>query len=224
MVEHQVFNLADFEKEAQEIIKEAQKKASHILERTKQEAEKILHQVFLQKENIINNAKKEVEKIKKEGYNAGFEEGLKKGFQDEQITNIKNTLKSICEEIHSKKQELLSQKLFDSLLEYAFMVAKKIIKAELKINKEVVIENLKSAVQLIVKKHQLQVFINPQDYEVIQKFIPDLKKIFTEIEQVELFSDENISGGSCMVKTRESIIDADINTQLALLEKNLFGK
>jgi flagellar biosynthesis/type III secretory pathway protein FliH len=87
-----------------------------------------------------------------------------------------------------------------------------------------VIENLKSAVQLVIKKHQLQVFINPQDHEIIQKFIPDLKKVFAEIQQVELFSDENVSKGSCVVKTKESVIDADINTQLALLEKNLFGK
>lgn len=184
----------------------------------------------------------DIEELKKEAYLKGLKEGTEKGRQEaekraeEQIKKIRqeyeeekkrvvldavSRLTEIVRQVSALREEIIT-KADEDILKIALMVAKKLVKSELSHNKEVVINNIKEALNNAIERDKVIVRIHPEDYERL-KDVNALKELLNVDELIIQKDDSVAMKGGCIVETRYSEIDARLETQLRAIEKVILG-
>lgn len=156
----------------------------------------------------------EMDKIKKEAYEKGFNEGVEKGkisgeslgykngqeraeqeYSDKLLIFQKN-LASSLENIELFKEKILNNAKSDTL-ELAIMMAKKIIAREISLNPKVLISMVEDSLQSIIAKDKLNIFLNKDDYEIIK----DEKFTFANAEKMVLTADSQLKRGEIRIES-----------------------
>jgi flagellar assembly protein FliH len=194
------------------------------------EAKALLEKAKGQVQEMFRKAAEEAKKIqeraRQEGFQKGLEEGKANGAEQEKARVAQETaglagiLQKIAEGIEQKRRGMEAASERD-LMRLAIAVAERIVKREVKKNVPVTWENLKHAVALTARRESLEVRLNPKDEKVIKKYMPELKKRFTEVADVRLAGDDSVEQGGCVVVTREGQVDAQLKTQLEEIERQL---
>lgn len=204
------YNFIRFEEEAREVLTKAQGKARELVQAALSEAARIREQA------------------RKEGYDKGHQDGYQKGLEagmqalGVEARPVMKFVETIAQNLDAARGDIV-RKAETEVLKLAIEIARKIIRAEITTQGKIVQENLKRAIELVAKRHELTVHVNPNDYKTVKKFFPKLFAGFPEIGNIELRKDDAVSPGGCVVKTREGGVDADIHTQLEQIEKALLG-
>jgi len=177
---------------------------------------------------IIVNAQKEAEKIKKEAYEKGFQQGMTEGFKKgkedgflhgvTEAEHFLNDLKKILEELIAFRKQLL-QKMEKEVLEFALAIAKKIVKQEVVTNQEVILGNIREAINKLTDTDEIFIKVNPEDYDFIMRVRPDFLDKLNEGKGLHIIEDKGIKKGGCLIETKFSQIDARIDTQWDNLEQ-----
>lgn len=206
----QPFNLRSFEDEAQTIVAQARSKARDLLTAAIAEQQRIRDQAY------------------REGFEAGKVVGMQKGEEEERAKIAKSTaglsqlLEGIAHGIEAKRNELLVNAERD-LVSLSIAIAEKIVRAEIAAGRPVARESVKRAVELLVRRNEMEVRLNPADLEAVETYVPELRKQFSEIARIELRPDEAVARGGCVVATRQGGVDADLKTQMEEIERSLLG-
>ncbi len=105
-------------------------------------------------------------KIEKEAYEKGFKAGERAGLEiaDEKANVIINRIEAIYEEITGFKERYFSDNK-DELLSLVISAAEKVVHDELKINKDVVLKVLESAIESMTSSEKVEIRMNPEDLE-----------------------------------------------------------
>lgn len=221
--------LFEAKKEAEKIIRQSHKEAENIIQQAQQKADEILANAKIEIENAkieVENAKTEIEKItksaKQQGYEEGFNEGKKEGITagEEVIKNALAEIQHILIEAKHKREEII-QTNQETIIELALMIAKKIIKTEIAINKEVIFKNLNQALEKLKEKEKIKVKVNPIHLQELKDRKEELLAQVSNIEGVEFEEDKNIEPGGCVIETNFGLIDATISSQLEIIEEVL---
>jgi flagellar assembly protein FliH len=109
------------------------------------------------------------------------------------------------------------------LLKLALAVAARVVKAEVRLNPAVAGENLRRAIELTARRQALRVVVHPEDLALLETWLPDLRRRFADLGQVEFEASEEVGRGGVVVRTREGSVDASVAAQLAELERGLLG-
>jgi flagellar assembly protein FliH len=109
------------------------------------------------------------------------------------------------------------------LLVLTMVVATKVVKTEIEAGRPVVEANLRRAIELTAKRHELKVLLHPDDLERIDLFLPELRREFADLGAVSLESSPTVDRGGAIVQTREGSVDATISGQLGRIERGLLG-
>lgn len=109
------------------------------------------------------------------------------------------------------------------LLVLTMVVATKVVKTEIQAGRPVVEANLRRAIELTAKRHELKVLLHADDLARVNLFLPDLGREFSDLGAVALESSPTVDRGGVIVQTREGSVDATIAGQLDSIEKGLLG-
>jgi len=151
------------------------------------------------------------EQARQEGYNAGHDEGLAKGYAEGQqqaaleATRLSKLANTFTTEI-GKADETISQQVLDLSVD----LARALLKSALEIRPELVIPIVKEAVRYLPALHQpALLFLNPDDAVLVRARIGD------ELEKTgwQLTDDIQLGRGSCRVETASNQIDATLPTR-----------
>lgn len=197
----------------EDVLFEAKKKAEEITSQAKEKAEVILNQVKTQIAEIEEKAKEEAHQ---QGFDAGKEKGIKSG--EEGIKKVLSEIQNVLIEAKHKRQEIV-QTNQEMIVELAFMIAKKIIKAESITNKEAILKNLTAALKKIKDKEKIKVKINPVHLAELNK--EELLANASGREGITFEEDTNIEPGGCIIETNFGLIDATISSQLEVIQEAL---
>jgi len=196
--------LFEAKKKAEEIIKQAQEKADELLTKTKTELEEI--------------TKTTQHKAYEKGFKEGKEEGIKAG--EEVIKKSLAEIQNVLIEAKHKREEIM-QINQEIIINLALMIAKKIIKAELITNKEMIFENLNQALKKVKDKEEIKVKVNPVHLQELGTRKEEFLRQVSGIERINFEEDKNIEPGGCIIETNLGIIDATISSQLEMIEDAL---
>lgn len=187
-------------------------------------AEKIIADAKMQAESIIEKAKEDAEEelndIKGEAWDAGFQEGKSIGkeeimkFADETYQNAYSLLESAS----TKRKEILIDSKKE-VLDLAFMIAEKVIKIEA-VNKEVLYKNLMEALEKAPKSKDLKIYVNVEDFELAADIKEFIGKTFRAME-AEVIEDYSLERGGVIIETKLGKVDASIKGQLEALYDSL---
>ncbi len=211
---YQPLNLRSFEEEAQSIVAQARAKACDVLAAAIQEAAR-----------IRDEARQEGHR---EGVASGRVEGLAQAGQEErariaaETSGLSGLLEAIVRGIEGKRDELLTHAERD-LVKLSISIAEKIVKSEVVAGKPVAPANVKRAIELVVRRNEIEVLLNPEDLAQVESYLPELKTRFTDLGQIQLRPTPSVTRGGCVVRTRQGVVDADLKTQLDEIERLLLG-
>jgi len=169
-------------------------KADEIVELAREDAKK-----------LAKETAEDSEKLKKEAYDKGFQEGL--DLFNEKIFKIDEELKA------------MRLNLQQTVLPIALKAAKRIVAKELEIFPETIVDIVIQAIQPTSEAHQITIFVNKEDKQHLDASKPKLKEILQQAEVLTIQEKADIEPGGCIIKTESGMINATIENQWRALER-----
>ncbi len=210
------FNFCDVRAEAAGIIQ----RACDQLDRAKAEAKEIIEQARKEAEEIRQSVRAEGFQ---EGFNQGLAEGKKEGTDQAfaqaqkdfaaQNQQIRTMLENLLRTFEDERDHLITQSHQD-LLALALAIAGKITHEQIKIDPQIVLENVRSAVKLVASRSAVQVRMNPSDIDRFGLIDPEEAEKLLHLKHVRIVKDPSVEEGGCVVATDHGTIDGQVTTQI----------
>lgn len=171
-----------------------------------------------QDRNIISRAQDEAVTIKEAAKQEGYQDGIAKAEKD--IQEIREKLVDFF-----NTKEVVFDKFTTCIYDIAVEMAKRIIKKEVNDDKEATLTIIKGALEEVNKtENKITLKVMPQDVEIVRDKIPEYFKENYIEAKLSVVPDNSIKEGGVVVETSNGIIDATIETQIAIMEKALTNK
>ena len=168
-----------------------------------------------QDRNIISRAQNEAKELKEAAKQEGYQAGIDKAVED--IAE----LKSKFSEVYAYKDELFN-KVSECIMDISLEVAKKIIKKEIEVDKDATISIIKGALEEVNRtENKITLKVKPQEVALVKDKLPEIFADNSFEAKIMVVPDNNISDGGVIVETSNGLIDASIETQVAIIEKAL---
>ena len=165
--------------------------------------------------NLISRAREEAQSIKEAAAKEGYQEGLEQAKAD--IQDVKNAITSFL----GAKQAVFDD-IAPDILEISVEIAQKIIKKELEQDPNVILDNILTLLKGLSKEEtKITLKINPTQVSLLKTEVPSLLNEAGLDAKVLVVPDETIMEGGCIVTTTNGVIDATIETQLAVISEAL---
>lgn len=156
-----------------------------------------------------------------EGFEKGYKEGLIKS-QDElatkarQLAAILGTLTTPLEELDfTVEQELVS---------LAMLVARHLVRRELKTDPGHVIAAVRQAVSILpVAARDIRVYLHPEDATLVREALSVKETTSEEERRWRIVEDASLTRGGCNVETESSSIDSTIESRLSAIIAQVMG-
>ena len=199
IIENKRVELENIQVEAVKTIKDAEKKAKEILE------------------NAINDANSEVNNIKANAWEEGFNRGKQEAMQrmEEDVDAVLISANKVLTESSIKAREIFQDNKSE-IIKLSFEIAKKIIKKEVS-DKEVLFENLVEAMKKAQSNKELKIFVNWEQLSFGKEIKDILKNNFQGIETIDIIEDRTVEPAGCIIETKLGKIDATIKNQLDIV-------
>jgi len=158
------------------------------------------------------------EQAYQEGLQAGQREGLRKRYE-EAGANLQ-ALEAMLEEIAAYRDAVRFNVEKDSI-RLAVLLAKKILRQELKVNKQVVLQLLARSLADLEDKGTFRVWLSPPDHEFIAAARPALDKFLGEDQQLSLRVRPDLAPGNVLIESDREVIDLTLASQFHHLDSLL---
>lgn len=166
----------------------------------------------------------------KQGYDAGNEEGYEKGFREgieKSKRDLESTLlflQSLTQQLTDKKEEFYTQ-MKPEIIKFCLSICEKLLRKELSQSKTFlhVIENLLEQAKGIIKDSSAQIYISPEDFEMLKKDLSSIENGNNIFSLFEFVSDPQTQRGNCRIETSLGLINFDIKRLLLNLEEKVLG-
>lgn len=203
--------------EADQKMAEAQKKHD--------EAEQIRQEALEEKERMIAEAQAEVEAIKAQAYQEGFEVGQQEGAEQRytelapQVAQVDDLLAQL-----SQLRQIVRFQTEQEMLQLAVLVAKKVVHEELTINQDVLVNIAKVSLQEIEALGKIQILVNPNDYDLLVNSKAKLEQYLKEEQRLVIQPNIDAEPGALLVETDETIVNFHFEKQFEAIEDALSRK
>lgn len=162
--------------------------------------------------NLISRAEEEAKVIRENASREGFNQGLMIAKQQLE------TFRTVVDEFMRAKEESVAI-IQDDVVEIALKIAKKIIKKEASVDKDIVLSIISDVVKDIGKdeKHVI-IKVHPDNAENVRMNLPNLFPSLQSEARIIVETEESVEIGSCIVETKNGLVDARFSTQLEILQ------
>ena len=157
------------------------------------------------------------EQGKLEGAQKGYEEGLEQGKQEglelakPEIEDKVAHLAKVLDEIATPFEQV-SQEVEKELVLLATELAKAVVHNELTINEKAIFSAMRVATDALKKQHhQLEILLNPDDYEIVNNALPESQ---LADKNWKLVVEPSISRGGLHINSDNSSIDYSVELRL----------
>lgn len=187
--------------------------ASGVVKRPVIEAQAEAERIIAEAERYARSVHEAMEALERETREAAYREGYEAALLE---------LNQALLETSERRDAAFAEAEHD-LLRLAVKLAEKIIGRELKLDKEVVIDIISTALRTARQNELLTVRVHPSDLPVIQaqrdRLDPAGRARFLDI-----IADPRVHRGGCIIESESGTVDAQLETQLRVLERALFAR
>ena len=187
---------------------------------------------------LVEQAQQRVAEIAAEAQACGFVEGVRHGLAKggadgavegrreataeyaERLTTLIQSLDRAADELSVARQDLETMMVSDAV-ELALAVAARVIKHQAAIDPQVLLRNVREALNLIGRATHIRIALHPSQRELLREVLPQLQLEHPALKHAEVVEDEAILPGGCRVFTPHGKIDADLESQLDRIAREL---
>jgi len=202
------------------------------------EARQIMESAHRERDRIIAKAQADVEQVRREaterGYRKGYDEGVVAGREagssealaearqefSQNCNSALTCLKEALEQLDQQKQQVLWQ-AEQSLVKLSIDIAGQIVKCVVAENPDVAGANVKAALEMVARGSDVVVKVNPGDISYLESMLADDKDVLGKYNNIKIEQDMKIANGGCVLLAGQGQIDAQIDTQIGHIVKEL---
>ena len=191
---------------------EARTEGQGIRERAVQQAEDTVAQAHVQAEELLKQAHAEANALREQAKDEGYQEGRVAGAAEFTEAVTRTAL---------RMQEIEGQ-LVPQLTDLAIGIARKILGKELEFHPEAVVQLVKQALgEKARQRREVALRVHPDDLQMLRDSKPDLLEMLNRTKELSIREDPNVERHGVIIETDAGIIDAQLETQLAVFERVL---
>ena len=201
-----------------------------IIERARQDASRIIALA-------LDEARSTVEEIhetaRQEGFKTGHDEGLVQG-RNEGHVEARDAMRQQLETLHASWSTLLDSweqtestrrgQATKHALEMALALSERITHRQVKHDPEIVIEQLRQALELAQSPADLEILVAESDRHRVHKALPGLLERFENTGYVSIRTCEDMAPGGCCLRMRGGEVDASLEVQLQRLAEAILPR
>jgi flagellar assembly protein FliH len=172
-------------------------------------------------EVVEENLEEKIAELEREAYEKGFEQGQKDGLalEERQLKEKAGQLETLLSSLGQLKEEIYRE-TEQEIVRLSMMIARKIIRSELKTGSYDIGETIRAAMKFLVDAGRVQIRISPEDMEEVSKLVPALASD-TKAGRIQILEDHAIQRGGCILETGFGRVNATVEDQLALVENEV---
>jgi len=165
--------------------------------------------------------KERLARLEKEAYEKGFEQGQKDGMalEQRQMEERGKQLSALIDALGRLREQIYAE-TEGELIKLSLAIAKKIIRSEIRAGNHVIEETIRSAMKPLVDRSHVRVRISPADMEEVTRLVPELAA-GAQAGRLQIVEDSAIERGGCILETGFGSVNAGIEDQLSVVEKEL---
>ncbi|MBQ3434472.1 MAG: flagellar assembly protein FliH [Selenomonadaceae bacterium] len=212
----------EIKQQAEDLKVQSEKQAQETLDKATAEAEKIV-------EDTKQEAKELLEKVQKEGYDAGYSDGKEKGIKDGK-EKIEDELAKIVKQTNEKAQKTLRDakeltadyfiRAEDDIVKIVIMAIEKILPQHFLDAPQVILPVVREAINHVRDQKEIVIHVEPFSYDLILMARSEFKSMLTDgTANIEVVSDDALQPGDCVIETPNGGVDARLSTQLGMIKK-----
>ncbi len=170
---------------------------------------------------ILANANAKKEEIEKQAYQQGYSSGKAIGIEEgkREYLQALGKLENSIGKLVTLKQDMLRE-YEPEIIKLAISIAEKILKREVQINSNHIVEIVKSIVNTLKDKSKIIIKLSTDDYNILKdsEKLNELKYVSSNFEIVE---NSDLQKGDVLVDTSFGTIDATLNSQIERVKEEL---
>jgi type III secretion protein L len=174
------------------------------------EAKDILAKAQEQAAQLLEDAQQEKDALFEESSERGYAAGL-------------NKWNEALAEAWSRRDDFLSRNEAE-LVKLAVAIAEKIVRRSVEAGSDVVLQTVKEALKSVRGERRITIKVNPSEEDELREQANSLKLLGSEVGDLVIVGNPSVSAGGCIVESELGVIDAQIDTQLASIEKALMRR
>lgn len=200
---------------ANEIIEKAKLQAQAIVEETKNKAQKHMEDAVAQAHSQVDTI---TENARHQGYEKGYEEGQHAVRQDltERIENLDKFAQS---EFEIKKRIIKSA--HNDIINLVIAISEKVCKKKLDIDKSILFNITKAAINELKEKEEVKIFVNPNMAQKIYEISDRLKSEILSLNSIKIVEDSSVSEDGTIVESINSRVDSRVSSQIDVIAQKL---
>jgi type III secretion protein L len=182
----------------------------------KSEAKTIRERAQEEVGQIVSDAHAEAERIKQQAYEEAKAQGYKDG-RNEGAQELAATVARASQRLKQIEAQAVPQ-----LKELALAIARKILGKELEFHPEAVVDIVKQALsEKARQRREIFLRVNPEDLQLLREKKADLIEVLSRCKEIGIREDPEVERYGCIIETDAGIIDAQLETQIAVFERIL---
>ena len=215
----ELFNYEDLEVRARRYLEEVRRQAKMILENAAQEADTERKRLLEEMEIRRRNAE---EKGYRDGYDTGYEEGLRVSGQEIekqiqagvtlQLKPAAEALSRITDALEESRNEWKAR-WEKNALRLVCLIAEHVIRREMQKTPEIEREWIREALEL-TSGGDISLHMSPEDIPILRPTLEPVIKRMRNLGNVEFHADETFPGGDCELHTHFGKIDMRVEAQM----------
>ncbi|MEC9464189.1 MAG: FliH/SctL family protein [Myxococcota bacterium] len=175
----------------------------------KSQAQDIRARAQAEADEILDNARREAEALLSQAKEKGYAQGRDQG-ASELVEAVARS---------SKRLQQIENQLVPQIKDLALGIAKKILGKELSSRPEAVVELVRQALaEKARQRREISLRVNPEDLVVIRENRGELLEILSRAQEISIREDPDVARFGVIIETDAGTIDAQLETQLAVLE------
>ena len=157
--------------------------------------------------------------VESEAYAEGFRKGEQEGktAAGNRIQQAVDALTRAAEDL-MRLQQTLSEKSEARLVELALAIGRKVVGYEIASNREVVVNIAREALKSVGNLQEVTLKLNPQDLRFLEENQMSVAQLAPHISVVRVEASDSIEQGGCVIDSSCGRVDAQIDSQLTLIE------
>lgn len=208
------------QEQANQLIAEAEAQAEMITQEAQSEAERIISEANMESARIIEAAEQShqeiVEAATQDGFNVGYQEGREEAIKENAQLLMETT--NALNKLHAAFPVAVKQNE-DKLIKLALQISKDIVQEELTIRPELCMKAVEKAISKVSDLEKVIIKVNPLDLDIVLPKQEYFRKLLPSVQEFVITGHYSIERGGCFIETNSGTVDAQITTQLAVVEE-----
>lgn len=160
---------------------------------------------------LLASARAEADGLRSAALAEGYEQGAASARAE--VTQVLEALEGMGRALDAQR-ELMAEEAVDQATRLATEIAAKLIRAELSLAPERVVDVVRAAIRRSSDRSRLLVHVHPDDLALCREAAPQIMRSMGGIGELEIIDEPRMDRGSCLVQTPAGDVDASFSSQL----------